>query len=111
MKIVVIGGTGLIGSKTVAILRQGGHAVVAASPKSGVNSITGEGLKEAMAGALQLTEPVLDVVEVDHRDALETGGIGAAAPDGRPAGVPGVGEPVVVGAKDCRHQQRVRHFK
>ena len=51
MKIVVIGGTGLIGSKTVAILRQGGHEVVAASPESGVNSITGEGLKEAMAGA------------------------------------------------------------
>ena len=51
MKIVVIGGTGLIGSKTVAILRQGGHEVVAASPKTGVNSITGEGLKEAMAGA------------------------------------------------------------
>src|ERR1700730_164044 len=51
MKIVVIGGTGLIGSKTVAILRQGGHEVVAASPQSGVNSITGEGLKEVMAGA------------------------------------------------------------
>src|SRR5918911_4554209 len=51
MKIVVTGGTGLIGSKTVAILRQGGHEVVAASPKSGVNTITGEGLKEAMAGA------------------------------------------------------------
>src|ERR687891_381581 len=51
MKIVIIGGTGLIGSKTVAILRQGGHEVVAASPKSGINSITGEGLKEAMAGA------------------------------------------------------------
>ncbi len=51
MKIVVIGGTGLIGSKTVAILRQGGHEVVAASPKSGINSVTGEGLKEAMAGA------------------------------------------------------------
>src|SRR4051812_29673507 len=51
MKIVVIGGTGLIGSKTVAILRQGGHEVVAASPQSGINSITGEGLKEAMAGA------------------------------------------------------------
>jgi uncharacterized protein YbjT (DUF2867 family) len=50
MKIVVIGGTGLIGSKTVAILRQGGHEVVAASPKNGVNSITGEGLKEVMAG-------------------------------------------------------------
>jgi uncharacterized protein YbjT (DUF2867 family) len=51
MKIVVIGGTGLIGSKTVDILRQGGHEVVAASPKSGINSITGEGLKEAMDGA------------------------------------------------------------
>jgi uncharacterized protein YbjT (DUF2867 family) len=51
MKIVVIGGTGLIGSKTVAILRHGSHEVVAASPKTGVNSITGEGLKEAMAGA------------------------------------------------------------
>jgi uncharacterized protein YbjT (DUF2867 family) len=51
MKIVVIGGTGLIGSKTVAILRQGGHEVVAASPKSGINTITGEGLKEALAGA------------------------------------------------------------
>ncbi len=51
MKIVVIGGTGLIGSKTVAILRQGGHEVVAASPSSGVNTITGEGVKEAVAGA------------------------------------------------------------
>jgi uncharacterized protein YbjT (DUF2867 family) len=51
MKIVVIGGTGLIGSKTVPILRQSGHEVVAASPNTGVNSITGDGLKEAMAGA------------------------------------------------------------
>jgi uncharacterized protein YbjT (DUF2867 family) len=51
MNIVVIGGTGLIGSKTVAILRQGGHEVVAASPQSGINTITGEGLKEVMAGA------------------------------------------------------------
>ena len=51
MKIVVIGGTGLIGSKAVAILRQNGHEVVAASPRSGINSITGEGLKEAVTGA------------------------------------------------------------
>ena len=51
MNIVVIGGTGLIGSKTVAILRQGGHEVAAASSKSGVNTITGEGLKGAVAGA------------------------------------------------------------
>ncbi|WP_338692729.1 SDR family oxidoreductase [Bradyrhizobium sp. 26S5] len=51
MKIVVIGGTGLIGSKTVTILRQRGHDVVAASPKGGVNTITGEGLNQALAGA------------------------------------------------------------
>jgi len=60
MKIVVIGGTGLIGSKTVPILHQGGHEVVAASPRSGVNSITGEGLTEATAGAqvvIDLTNP------------------------------------------------------
>ena len=50
MKIVVIGGTGLIGSKVIAILRQGGHEAIAASPKSGVNTITGEGVKEALAG-------------------------------------------------------------
>jgi uncharacterized protein YbjT (DUF2867 family) len=43
MKIFIIGGTGLIGSKTVPIPRRGGHEVVAASPKSGVNTITGEG--------------------------------------------------------------------
>jgi len=57
MKIVVIGGTGLIGTKTVAILRQGGHEVIAASPKSGVNTITGAGLKEALAG----TQVVIDL--------------------------------------------------
>ena len=51
MKIVVIGGTGLIGSKTVPILRAGGHEVIAASPSSGVNTLTGEGVKEAVAGA------------------------------------------------------------
>ncbi len=51
MKIVVLGGTGLIGSKTVAILRQGGHEVLAASPKSGVDTITGAGLADALAGA------------------------------------------------------------
>jgi len=51
MKIVIIGGTGLIGSKTAAILRQGGHEVIAAAPNTGVNTITGEGLKDALAGA------------------------------------------------------------
>jgi uncharacterized protein YbjT (DUF2867 family) len=51
MKIVVIGGTGLIGSKTVERLRKKGHEVIAASPNSGVNTMTGEGLAEALAGA------------------------------------------------------------
>jgi uncharacterized protein YbjT (DUF2867 family) len=51
LKIVVIGGTGLIGSKTVAILHKGGHEVIAASPNTGLNTITGEGLKEALASA------------------------------------------------------------
>src|SRR5882672_10274799 len=57
MKIVIIGGTGLIGSKTAPILRQRDHEVVAASPNTGVNSITGEGVKEAMAG----TQVVIDL--------------------------------------------------
>jgi uncharacterized protein YbjT (DUF2867 family) len=51
MKIVVIGGSGLIGSKTVERLRNKGHEVVAASPNSSVNTITGEGLAGALAGA------------------------------------------------------------
>jgi uncharacterized protein YbjT (DUF2867 family) len=57
MKIVVIGGTGRIGSKVVAILRQGDHEVIAASPDTGVDTISGEGLKEAMAG----TQVVVDL--------------------------------------------------
>ena len=51
MKIVVIGGSGLIGKKVVTNLRQHGHEVVAASPSSGVNTVTGEGLAQALAGA------------------------------------------------------------
>lgn len=51
LKIVVIGGTGLIGSKVVSLLREQGHEVVAASPSKGVNTLTGEGLAAAMAGA------------------------------------------------------------
>jgi uncharacterized protein YbjT (DUF2867 family) len=51
MKIVVIGGTGLIGKKLVNILRHEGHEVVAASPSAGVNTLTGEGLADALTGA------------------------------------------------------------
>ncbi|PSL33336.1 SDR family oxidoreductase [Chitinophaga ginsengisoli] len=57
MKIVVIGGTGLIGSKTVNRLRALGHEVIAASPNSGVNTITGEGLAEVLEG----TDVVIDL--------------------------------------------------
>jgi uncharacterized protein YbjT (DUF2867 family) len=70
MRFVVIGGTGLIGSKTVPILRQGGHEVVAASPNTGVNTITGEGLNEAMAG----TQVVIDLANspsFDNEAVLE----------------------------------------
>ena len=84
MKIVVIGGTGLIGSKTVPILRQGGHEVVAASPRSGINSITGEGLKEAMAGAQVVIDlanspsfedkAVLEFFEISGRNLLAAEG-------------------------------------
>lgn len=51
MKILVIGGTGLIGSRLVINLRAHGHEAVAASPKSGVNSVTGDGLADALKGA------------------------------------------------------------
>ena len=57
MKIVVIGGTGLIGSKLVEKLREAGHDALAASPDTGVDILTGEGLAEALDGA----EVVVDV--------------------------------------------------
>lgn len=57
MKIVIIGGTGLIGSKTVRLLTERGHEVIAGSPNTGVNTITGEGLDAALAGA----EVVIDL--------------------------------------------------
>ena len=57
MKMIVIGGTGLIGSKLVALLQARGHEALAASPQSGVNTLTGEGLADALAGA----QVVIDV--------------------------------------------------
>jgi uncharacterized protein YbjT (DUF2867 family) len=57
MKIVIIGGTGLIGTKVTAILRKEGHEVVAASPSTGVNTLTGEGLPDAMVA----TDVVIDL--------------------------------------------------
>jgi uncharacterized protein YbjT (DUF2867 family) len=80
MKIVVIGGTGLIGTKVVQKLRHLGHEVVAASPSSGVNTITGEGLSEALAGAQVVVDvanspswedkAVLDFFETSGRNLL-----------------------------------------
>jgi uncharacterized protein YbjT (DUF2867 family) len=70
MKIVVIGGTGLIGSKTVERLRKKGHEVVAASPSTGVNTLTGEGLAEALAGA-QVVVDVANSPSFEDKPALE----------------------------------------
>jgi uncharacterized protein YbjT (DUF2867 family) len=64
MKIVVIGGTGLIGSKLVEKLRDAGHDVLAASPNSGVDTLTGEGLAEALEGA----QVVVDVANAPNWD-------------------------------------------
>ena len=70
MKIVVIGGSGLIGSKLVNRLRSDGHEVVAASPNTGVNTFTGEGLAEALAGARVVVD-VANSPSFDDKAALE----------------------------------------
>jgi uncharacterized protein YbjT (DUF2867 family) len=70
MRIVVIGGSGLIGSKLVKKLREKGHEVLAASPDSGVNTITGEGLSEALAGA-QVVVDVANSPSFEDKAALE----------------------------------------
>jgi uncharacterized protein YbjT (DUF2867 family) len=70
LKIVVIGGSGLIGTKLVNILRQHGQEVVAASPSSGVNTITGEGLAKALTGA-QVVVDVSNAPSWEDKDVLE----------------------------------------
>ncbi|MGH8428973.1 MAG: SDR family oxidoreductase, partial [Solimonas sp.] len=70
MKIVVIGGSGLIGTKLVSRLRQKGHEVLAASPNSGVNTVTGEGLAEAVAGA-QVVVDLANSPSFETKAALE----------------------------------------
>jgi len=70
MKTVVIGGSGLIGSKTVERLRKKGHEVVSASPNSGVNTVTGEGVAEAVAGA-QVVIDLSNSPSFDERAAVE----------------------------------------
>lgn len=68
MNIVVIGGSGLIGKQLTALLRAAGHEVTAASPSSGVNAVTGEGLGEALAGAQV-------VVDVTNSPSFEDGAV------------------------------------
>lgn len=70
MKIVVIGGTGLIGSRLVAQLAARGHEALAASPNTGVNTLTGEGLAEALAGA-QVVVDVANSPSFEDRAVLE----------------------------------------
>lgn len=69
MKIVVIGGSGLIGSRVVARLRQRGHEVLAASPSTGIDTVTGEGLAEAFAGA-QVVIDVANSPSFEHKAAM-----------------------------------------
>ena len=70
MKIVVIGGTGLIGSKVVGKLKQQGYEVVAAAPNTGVDTITGEGLADALAGA-QVVVDVANSPSFDDKPAMD----------------------------------------
>lgn len=70
MKIVVIGGTGLIGSKVVAKLKQKGHDAIAAAPNTGVNTITGEGLAAALAGAHVVVD-VANSPSFDDKPAMD----------------------------------------
>src|SRR3954468_9619479 len=70
MKIVVIGGTGLIGTKVVKKLRDKGHEVVVASPSKGINSVTGEGLAQALAGA-QVVVDVANAPSWEDKAVLE----------------------------------------
>src|SRR6202790_5031314 len=70
MKIIVIGGTGLIGTKVVKNLRAKGHEVVAASPSKGINSVTGEGLAQALAGA-QVVVDVSNAPSWEDKAVLE----------------------------------------
>ena len=69
-KVVVIGGTGLIGSKAVARLAEHGHEAIAASPKSGVNTLTGEGLAEVLSGA-QVVVDVANSPSFEDKAALD----------------------------------------
>src|SRR5437667_9315695 len=70
MKIIVIGGTGLIGTKVVKNLRDKGHEVVPASPSKGINSVTGEGLAEALVGA-QVVVDVANAPSWEDKAVLE----------------------------------------
>ena len=70
MKIVVIGGSGLIGKKLVNVLHERGHEAVAASPSSGVNTLTGEGLSDALSGA-QIVVDVANSPSFDDKAVLE----------------------------------------
>ena len=70
MKIVAIGGTGLIGSKVVAKLRKKGHEALAAAPNTGVNTITGEGLTQALTGA-QVVVDVANSPSFEEKAAME----------------------------------------
>jgi uncharacterized protein YbjT (DUF2867 family) len=109
MKIVVVGGTGLIGSKLVSWLGEHGHEAVAAAPNTGVNTLTGEGLAEAVAGAAVVVDvsnspsfedaAVLEFFETSTRNLLTTE---AAA---------GVGHHVVLSVVGTARLQKSGYFR
>src|ERR1700742_3171048 len=111
-KIVVIGGSGLIGTKLVNDLRQRGIDVVAASPSSGVNTITGEGLAKALSGA-QVVVDVSNAPSWEDKAVLEffeTSGLNLLAAEG----AAGVGHHValsVVGGSDASWARQRIHAR
>ncbi len=109
MKIVVIGGTGLIGSKTVALLAKDGHDVLAASPNTGVNTLTGEGRDAALEGA----EVVIDVSNSPTLDGpaaldfFETAGRNIASAEKRS----GVGHHIALSVVGTERRQASGYFQ
>jgi uncharacterized protein YbjT (DUF2867 family) len=109
MKIVIIGGTGLIGSKVVTRLREHGHHAVPASPDTGVNTLTGEGLSQVLTGAAVVIDvsnsPSFDDAEVLRFFEISTGNLLAAEAEA------GVGHHVALSVVGCDRMPESGYFR
>jgi uncharacterized protein YbjT (DUF2867 family) len=109
MKIVIIGGSGLIGSKVVTRLREQGHQAVPASPDTGVNTLTGEGLSPVLAGAAVVIDvsnsPSFDDAEVLRFFETSTGNLLAAEAEA------GVGHHVALSVVGCDRMLESGYFR